>query len=440
MKTNFLILSFILLFSSITNGQRFISAHEDSLLNLLSERNQSMGSVAVLTDGNVLYAKSFGYRETSPEKLPSDIKTHYRIGSISKMFTTVLIMQMVEKGKISLATTLDKYYPSVPNSGKITIGEMLSHRSGIHSFTNDSLYMTYYQKPMTHDQMLDIISKNKPDFEPDTKADYSNTNFYLLGLIVEKLYGKPYGEVLKNQICSKIGLSQTYYGAKTDLNKNECYSFEYINDWVKQPETDMSIPHGAGSIVSTPSDLTKFIYALFNGKLISQQSLDQMTTIKDNFGLGMLQFPYDDKKVYGHTGGIDGFSSVLCYVPEDKVAFAVCSNGTRYKLNDILLSTVNNYYGVPDKLPEFTTYAVKAEDLVKYEGVYACPDIPIKVTIKSRDGKLFGQGTDQPEIPLESTEEDVFTFQQAGIVMRFQPDNNTFILEQGGGKFTFKKE
>jgi CubicO group peptidase (beta-lactamase class C family) len=300
--------------------------------------------------------------------------------------------------------------------------------------------MTYYQKPMTPDQMLDIISKTKPDFEPDTRAAYSNTNFYLLGQIVEKLYGKPYSEVLQKQICSKIGLTRTYYGGKIDLSKNESYSFEFINDWVKQPETDMSIPHGAGAIVSTPSDLTKFIYALFTGKLISQSSLDRMTTIKDNFGLGMLKFPYDDKTVFGHTGGIDGFSSMLCYLPDDKVAFAVCSNGTRYSLNDILLSTMNNYYGIPDKLPEFKTYAVNAEDLVKYEGVYACPDIPIKVTIKARDGKLYGQGTDQPEIPLDSIEKDVFAFQQAGIVMRFHPDDNTFILEQGGGKFTFKKE
>lgn len=438
---NKLLVSFVFVATlfSVACAQSFNKEREDSLLNLLSEKNKAMGSLAVLHDGNIVYAKAIGYREINP-KMPSGINTRYRIGSISKMFTATIIFQLIEQGRISLSTTLDKFYPSVPNASSITIGNMLSHRSGIHNFTDDPKYMSYMQKPMSRDQMVSIIAANKPDFEPGAKTVYSNSNFVLLGYIVEDVTKKPYSEILK-QVCSKAGLENTYYGKKTDLGDDECFSFQFASDWVKQPETDMSIPHGAGAVVSTPSDLVKFIYALFNGKLVNESSLSTMKTIIDaSLGMGMMQFPYYDKKVYGHGGAIDGFGSVVCYIPEDKVAFSYISNGAVYSTNDILFRTMNNYYGKYDKLPEFNVFAVKPEELGKYTGMYSCPDVPIKVNIMTKEGKLFGQGTNQPEIQLEPIEKDTFKFEQAGIVMIFHPEQNTFTLEQGGGKFTFTRE
>jgi CubicO group peptidase (beta-lactamase class C family) len=434
---SFLFALFICLYSS---AQSFSKEKEDSLLTLLFEKNKAMGSVAVIDNGNIIYARAIGYRETLPQ-LPSDVNTKYRIGSISKMFTATLVFQLIEQGKVDLSTTLDKFFPSVPNASKITIANLLSHRSGIHNFTNDPQYMTYMLKPMTRDQLVEIISANKADFEPGEKTEYSNSNFVLLGFIVEDLYKKPYSDILQKQICSKADLNNTYYGSKTDLSKNECYSFQFNNEWIKQPETDMSIPHGAGAIVSTPGDLVKFLHALFNGVLVNETSLNSMKTIIDrSLGMGMMQFPYFDKKVYGHGGSIDGFSSVVCYLPEEKAGFSYISNGTVYSTNDILFRTMNNYFGKYDKLPEFKTFDVKPEDLNQYVGMYACPDIPIKVNIVVKDGKLMGQGSGQPEITLEPVDKDTFKFEQAGIVMVFHPDQNSFILEQGGGKFTFTRE
>jgi CubicO group peptidase (beta-lactamase class C family) len=312
--------------------------------------------------------------------------------------------------------------------------------------------MTYMLQPKTRQEMIDIIAATKPDFEPDAITKYSNSNFLLLGYMVEDLYKKPYNEILQEQICKKAGLTDTYYGGKIDPARNESHSFRLtqlfhgnvstdISTWEKQPETDMSIPHGAGAIISTPTDLVRFIYALFNDQLVSKTSLANMLTIKDaSLGMGIMQIPYENKKVYGHGGAIDGFNSILCYMPEEKIAFSYISNGTGYAVNDILLRTINNYFGKYDKLPEFKTYIVNPHDLEQYTGIYASLQIPIKVTITARDGKLYGQGSGQPEILLEAVDNNIFKFDPAGIIMIFHPEQKEFILEQGGGKYTFTKE
>ena len=193
---------------------------------------------------------------------------------------------------------------------------MLSHRSGLHNFTSDSLFATYVTKPESEAEMIDIFAKQKSDFEPDTKFEYSNTNFVLLGYIIEKLTGKTYAQELKTRVTSKIGLADTYYGAKTNPAKNEAYSYYYAGQWISSIETDMSIPGGAGAIVSTPTDLVKFIDALFAGKLVSPASLELMKTMKDNYGMAMLSIKFNDEKGYGHTGVIDGFTSELFYFPK----------------------------------------------------------------------------------------------------------------------------
>jgi CubicO group peptidase (beta-lactamase class C family) len=355
------------------------------------------------------------------------------------MFTATLIFQLIDEGRLNLSTTLDQYFPTVSNAGKITIGNMLSHRSGIHSFTNDSDYLVWMIEPKTRDEMVAIISSKKADFEPDARTEYSNSNFVLLGFILEEIYKKPYNAILQSRICLKAGLKDTYYGGKTDITKNESYSFRFMTSWEKQPETDMSIPHGAGAIVSTSSDLVKFIYALFAGQLVSDESLTKMKTITDGMGMGMQQFPYENKKIYGHGGAIDGFNSLLCYFPDEKIAIAYCSNGTVYSINDILLGALAIYFQKPFALPVFTSYDVTPEELQQYPGVYSSEQIPIKITITTDNGKLFGQGSGQPAFPMEASAKDIFKFEPAGIVIKFTPEKGEFVLEQGGGSFTFKK-
>ncbi len=407
-------------------------------MDVLAEKNGAMGSLTISKNGVVVYSRAIGYSYISGnEKLPATNQTKYRIGSISKMFTATMVFQLIEDGKLSLTTTIDKYFPQLPNANKITISNLLNHRSGLHNFTDDPDYLTWMTQPKTQDEMLAIISKGGIDFQPNEKFSYSNSNYVVLGYIIEKVSKQSYPKYLSNRITSKIGLSNTYVGAKIDTKKNEGISYRFSNSWEQAPETDMSIPGGAGSIVSTPADLTKFIEALFSLKLVSNSSLMQMKTMTDGYGMGIFQIPFYEKRAYGHNGGIDGFASNLAYFPEDSLTVAYCTNGQVYPMNNILIGVLSIYYNKPYSIP---TFSLKTEDLDKYLGVYSTTQIPLKITITKNAATLFAQATGQQSFPLDATEKDKFKFDPAGIIMEFNPDKNEMTLKQGGEIVLFTKE
>lgn len=442
MKTKFILATLLLVvFANAVFSQSFDKAKLDQLFDTLAAKDKAMGSLTVAKDGNVIYSRAVGYSKIDgATKTPATATTRYRIGSISKMFTAVMILQLVEEGKLKLTDTIDKFYPTVPNAAKITVGNLLNHRSGIHNFTSDAEYLTYMTQPKTEAEMLAIIVKGKPDFEPNAKADYSNSNYVLLSYIIEKLDGKTYGEALKTRITSKINLSDTYLGGKTNVANNESYSYRFSGSWKQESETDMSIPIGAGAIVSTPTDLTKFIDALFNLKLISAESLKQMQTMTEGYGMGMFQYPVGGKISFGHTGGIDGFNSKLAYLPEEKIAVAYTSNGTIYPVKDIVsaafIVALNQNY----VLPAFDAIALKSEDLDKFLGVYSSPTFPLKITVTKKDATLYTQATGQSEFPVEATAADKFKFDAAGIVLEFDTTKNQMTIKQGGRQYVLTKE
>ncbi len=418
-------------------AQTLDKAKLDRFFDRLAEKNKAMGSVTLAKDGKVLYSRAIGYSQINgTEKKPASATTKYRIGSVTKMFTAVMIFQLVEEGKLKLSDTLDKFYPQIPNANKITIAQMLAHRSGIYNFTKDRDFRAWKIHAKTKDEMLAITAKGKPVFEPGEKTEYSNSGFLLLGYIVEKVGGKPYREALKERITSKIGLKDTYLGTgKTDVGKNESFSFNYIGDWKQEAETDLSIPGGAGAIISTPTDLTKFIQALFDGKLVSQESLASMKPIgKDEFGSGIFQYPLDSKTFYGHGGEIDGFNSRLIYLPEEKLALAYSINGKGYPATKIVDGIFDIYQNKPFQIPAFEIVVVSPEVLDKYVGVYSSPEVPLKLTI-TRDGStLQAQATGQRSFPLEATAQDKFQIESRGIVLEFDHAKNQLTFKRGGGQ------
>jgi D-alanyl-D-alanine carboxypeptidase len=444
MKTKILTTLLIGLSLGTVFSQSFNKPKLDSLMNILAEKNKAMGNLTISKNGIVVYSKAIGYSFVSGnQKLSATDQTKYRIGSISKMFTATMIFQLIEDGKLNLTTTVDKYFPQLPNASKITISNLLNHRSGLHNFTADPEYLTWMILPKTQDDMLAIISKGKVDFQPDEKASYSNSNYVVLGYVIEKVSKLSYSKYLSNRITSKIGLSNTYVGAKTDTKKNESFSYRFLNSWEQAPETDMSIPGGAGSIVSTSADLTKFVESLFSLKLVSSSSLIQMKTITDGYGMGMFQIPFYTKRAYGHTGVIDGFASSLAYFPEDSLALAYCANGQVYPLNDILIGVLSIYFDKQYAIPTFNTLpsiTLKTEDLDKYLGVYSSTQFPLKITITKNAAILMAQATGQSSFPLEATAVDKFKFDPAGIKMEFNTDKNELTLAQGGRNILFTKE
>jgi D-alanyl-D-alanine carboxypeptidase len=442
-KRHYLLLLLFLILQNRTHAQTFNKAKLDSFFVALNTHDQSMGSIAISANGVLVYQKAIGYSQVNKGlKTPATIETKYRIGSISKMFTATMIFQLIDEGKLSFETPLATYFPQLPNAQKITIAEMLHHRSGLHNFTSDSLYGSYMTIHKSEAELTAIFARQKPDFEPDAKAEYSNTNFVLLGYIIEKLTGKTYAEELNKRITSKIGLAGTYYGTKANPAKNEAYSYSYAEQWTQMPETDMSIPGGAGAIVSTPTDLVKFIDALFAGKLINQASLELMKTMKDNYGMAMFVAPFYDKKGFGHTGSIDGFSSSLAYFPQDKLAIAYISNGVRYSTNDVVIAALSIYFNRPFTMPEFgesKTITLNTADLDKYVGKYSSTQMPLKFAITKKNTTLFAEANGQSAVPLEAKGDNKFVYTIAGATLQFEPAKKTFTLTQGGTTYLFTK-
>jgi len=426
------------------HAQTLDKAKLDQFFDRLAEKNKAMGSLTIAKDGNVLYARAIGYSQINgTEKKPLTAANRFRIGSITNMYTATMILQLVEEGKLKPTDTLDKFFPQVPNASKITIAQILSHRSGIPNVRRDRTSQPNVNTtPITKDEMLALIVKGAPDFEPDTKHLYSNSGYFLLGLILEKLTGKPYGEALEERISSKIGLKDTYIATgNIDVNKNE--SLTYINtgsDWKQGPETHPSILFGAGSIVSTPNDMAKFIQALFDLKLISRESLKQMKTIRDGDGLGMEPFTFAGKTFYGHTGGGDNYGSWLAYEPEEKLTVAYTTNAKVHPVKDIVSGVIDIYYDKPFRIPTFETIAVSPEVLDKYVGVYSSPEVPVKFTITRKDDTLYVQPGSQSAAPLEATAQDKFQILGGRVVFEFDAVKKQMIQKRGGPARVFTME
>jgi D-alanyl-D-alanine carboxypeptidase len=439
MKRKIFVTLLIGFLSQISIAQDLDKAKLDNYFNALEANSKFMGSVAVSQNGKIIYKKSVGFSDFE-NNIKADGNTKYRIGSISKTFTSVLVLKAIEEKKITLNQSIDKFFPTVKNADKITVKHLLSHRSGIHSFTNDEDYLTWNTQPKTENEMVKIIADRGSDFEPDSKAEYSNSNFVLLTYILEKTFRKSYADLISTYIAKPLKLTNTYLGNKINTNKNESNSYRYTGSWNIESETDMSIPLGAGGIISTPADLVKFSDALFSGKLLKKESLDLMNTFNDNYGFGLFQIPFYDKKGFGHSGGIDGFSSIFSYFPEGKVSYAMTSNGTNFDSNNISIAVLSAVFNKPYDIPEFSVSTIKAEDLDKYLGVYSSPQIPLKIKITKENNSLFAQATGQPSFMLETSGKDTFKFDQAGVVLEFNPTKSSMVLKQGGGQFTFTKE
>jgi len=431
-----------LLFLSVTPigfSQTFDKKKLDTYFQVLEKNNKFMGSVALSKNGELIYTKSIGYADLE-HKIKATEKTKYRIGSITKSFTSVLIFKAIEKKKLDLNETIDTWFPTITNSNKITIKHLLTHRSGIHNFTNNANYLQWNTQSKTEMEMIEIIQKGGSDFKPNSRAMYSNSNFVLLTFILEKTFNMSYSDLVQNQIIKPLHLANTFVFGKINPKNNEANSYHYFGSWKKEAETDFSVPLGAGAITSTPTDLIKFANALFEGQLLTPESLKIMKTIKEGYGSGLFQVPFYSRIGYGHTGGIDGFRSVYSYFEDDKISYALTSNGTNMNNNDISIAVLSAVFNKSYQIPVYTNYTLTSEDLDKYLGVYASKQIPLKITVTKNKNTLIIQATGQQAFPVEATEKDKFSLDQVGAKFEFNPTEKTMILFQGGGKFKFKKK
>jgi CubicO group peptidase (beta-lactamase class C family) len=398
-----------------------------------------MGSITIAKDGNVLYSRSFGYSQVNEnDKKLLTAETKYRISSITKMYTAVMIFQLIEEGKLNLTETLDKFFPQIPNAPRITMTQLLSHRSGIHEPEPDG---SWGLQPRTKAEIIARIAQGPPDFEPDAKTAYSNSGYYLLGEIVEKAGGKPYQEALNDRITSKLGLKDTYLGTgKENPDRNEALAYRYLGGWKESAQLDFTVTAGAGAILSTPADMAKFIQGLFDLKLVSASSLRQMMPIRDGEGMGITTFTFAGKTLYGETGGSGSTGAWLNYFPEEKLALAYTTNGKIYPVSNIVSGVLDIYWNRPFQIPALDAYDVSPEILDRYVGNYTVPGTPARVTF-TRDGQTlyFRPNGETAGVPIEATAENKFKIDPF-VTFEFDVATGRLTINRGGQERIFTKE
>lgn len=304
---------------------------------------------------------------------------------------------------------------------------MLQHRSGLPNFTNNNNthFDDWKDTPKTHEELIAIISAQKPDFEPNAKADYNNSNYLILGYIIEKITKKPYRELLNERIIKKIDLENTYYGTNgSTYVGDECASYKYFDyKWVKDKKPAyLDDFGGAGAIISTPPDMLKFINALFTYKLVSKQSLDQMKTMVDGYGMGM--FPYGSQKHpgFGHNGKTEGFASSISYYPADKLAIAYCTNGEVYSKNYILDGIRAICFNEAYSVPIFDAIKLNDQQLDQYTGTYNSGPDGITVVCTNNDGNLRLETRGQ-KLKLDALGDNRFFDPRFGFFFNFSDGN-----------------
>lgn len=425
---------------SYLNGKAINTQKIDDFLDYMVKNNQEIGSIAIFRNGTSIYKRDFG-QNLLPANIHYDQNTGYQIGSISKLMTAVMLLQLIEQGRLHLTDPLSKFYPEIPNAKEITIQTMLNHTSGLGDYVGKSDKKNWlFEGPVGDKAIIEAIKKNDISSKPGEKLRYSNSAYFLLSRILEKIHNKPYNEILKENILSKASMPHTF--SVLDNSKNIFKSYEFIKDsWTEVKDFDFHNCIGLGDITSTPEDLNVFINALFNGKFIKKETLDMMISNKKEkaFGSGVMKMPFYNIISYGHGGTTAGSHSVVSFEPTDQLSYAITINGKNFHQNNFYIAILNLIYGRDYQYPVFNSTKVSVTDLEKYAGDYTSKDIALGLKILIKNGALYAQGTNQPEFPLTAAEKDQFIFEKAGIKLDFIPEHNQLNLIQGGKTYLFSK-
>lgn len=414
----------------------------DKYFDVLDEHHKYMGTMTITQGGPTVYQRAVGDADVA-SKLCTAMETKFRIGSITKAFTAVMIFQMIDEGRLSLDTRLSEYFPKVKNADKITIAHMLSHSSGLYNITNLPDFGQWMLEPSSRETMVDRIIALTSDFEPGEGTAYSNTNYILLGYIAEDIDGRSYSQILKSRIADRIGLANTYEGDKISSKNNEAFSYVREKEaWQLQPETDMSNPGGAGAIVSTSGDIVRFINALFAGELVSETSLEHMKKPSSDGEIchGIFYANMNGVEIYASEGSIDGFGSMLAHIPSAQTTVGLVTNGLNYSKIQIVLTAIGAATGQPVMIPDFNRIDITAEQAKVYEGDYASEEVPYKLIFKADGARLLGAPEQSDLKELTPTGIHKFSYEPLGIVLEFFPGIEAVRFTMGGNPpLMFKK-
>jgi CubicO group peptidase (beta-lactamase class C family) len=307
------------------------------------------GFIFVAQGGEPVYAKGFGMADRDAKSVPT-ANTTFRIGSVTKQFTAAAILELQEQGKLSVHDTVRQHLPNYPEGDRITVHQLLTHTSGVWSYTSDIEWMkTDAATPHTTEQMVATFKDKPLDFEPGEKFSYSNSGYVLLGAIVEAASGQSYADFVEKEIFAAAGLTRTTYGDDPALG-DVAKGYVIGRDERIEPASkiDMSVPHGAGAIRSTANDLVKWHAALTGDEILSAESKGQLYRPEQaNYAYGWVVTKVGEHTRIGHNGGINGFSSFYARLPDEDIVVVAWTNHEGFALDPLGEAVVRFAVGEP---------------------------------------------------------------------------------------------
>jgi CubicO group peptidase (beta-lactamase class C family) len=379
-KKTFSVFFFITVCCSLSpvNGQDKVEKLE-KLISAYSQYGKFNGSVLVAQQGQVIYKKGFGLADME-WNIPNQPDTKHRLGSITKQFTAMAIMQLVEQGKLNLHVPISTYLPDYPkkNADVITIHHLLMHSSGTPNLTSfPNFFKDVSRNHYSPVQLVNLFADSTLQFRPGEKFDYTNSGYMLLGYIIETVTGKSYEQVLKENIFAPLKMYNTGYDHSKTLLKNRARGYErYGRTYVNANYIDMSIPYAAGALYSTVEDLAIWDQALYGNQLLQKENMDllfakHIVSGGDHYGygwgVGEIRLGNTTERIasVGHNGGIDGFNTQLTRIPSDKSFIVLLNNTGGAPLNDMTSSIAAILYDKSYDFPKRSVAFFVAERMEK---------------------------------------------------------------------------
>ena len=336
----------------------------DALISKYNEYRYFYGSALVADDNKVIFKKGYGLANVE-WNIPNTPDTRFRLGSITKQFTSMLIMQLVAEGKLKLDGKLTDYLPYYrkDTGDQITIEMLLTHTSGIPSYTSRPDFFEKVSKRFYKpDDFVKEYCSGDLEFEPGEQFLYNNSGYFILGAIIEKVTGQSYEEVLKSRILQPLGMKHSGYDWHQSIIEKRASGYDKTTtEFKNSPWLDMSLPYAAGSLYSTVEDLFIWDQALRTEKLLSKTYMDEIFKGRVDarggqyaFGWGVNKKKIGEKEyeVISHGGGINGFNTINYLIPEKGQIVILFSNAGGAPLNEMtdkIISILNGEKPLPPR-------------------------------------------------------------------------------------------
>ena len=412
-------------------AQSSIQKHDELLASEFTP--DGPGATVLIAKGDeILYRKAFGMAnmELGVEMKPEHV---FRLGSITKQFTSVAILKLQEEGKLSVKDPLTKFLPDYPTQEKeILIEHLLTHTSGIKSMTDMPSFFDLVRQDMTPEEVVDFFKNERMEFDPGEGYTYNNSGYFLLGVIIEKITGKSYAEYIEQEIFQPLGMKDSHYDSYDKIIPKRADGYmENGEGLANATYLSTTLPYAAGSLISNVDDMLTWNKAINDYKVISKESLKQAFTpytLKNGNQIGYA-FGWDTGKLQNsptvqHGGGIFGFRTQGIYFPEEEVYVIVMSNCGCKSPDNIAYKLAAASIGKPF---DFKAIEVDPAELTAYEGIYKVEDAEER-EVKLKDGALYTNRMGRTPRKILPYAPDQFFYEDDLATLTFEKDTDGMVI------------